>query len=151
MVGRPVAFHAMRGISAHSNGFQTCRSIHMLQILLGSIDAPGGFRFKPPYPRPIGAQPKPHGGCRPDAPLAGPHLGFLRGPEDLLLEEDGVTPQRIDRAFSWDAPMSSHGLMHMVISNVHARQPYGIDVLFCLLYTSPSPRDQRGSRMPSSA
>ena len=130
MVGRPVAFHAMRGISAHSNGFQTCRSIHMLQILLGSIDAPGGFRFKPPYPRPIGAQPKPHGGCKPDAPLAGPHLGFLRGPEDLLLEEDGVTPQRIDRAFSWDAPMSSHGLMHMVISNAHARQPYGIDVLF---------------------
>ena len=26
----------------------------------------------------------------------------------------------------------------------------GLD-LFCLLYTSPSPRDQRGSRMPSSA
>jgi len=24
-------------------------------------------------------------------------------------------------------------------------------VNFCLLYTSPSPRDQRGSRMPSSA
>ena len=28
--------------------------------------------------------------------------------------------------------------------------PYGI-VYRCLLYTSPSPRDQRGSRMPSSA
>ena len=28
----------------------------------------------------------------------------------------------------------------------HASQPSG-----CLLYTSPSPRDQRGSRMPSSA
>ena len=25
------------------------------------------------------------------------------------------------------------------------------DVRVCLLYTSPSPRDQRGSRMPSSA
>ena len=25
------------------------------------------------------------------------------------------------------------------------------DVITCLLYTSPSPRDQRGSRMPSSA
>ena len=25
------------------------------------------------------------------------------------------------------------------------------DYTFCLLYTSPSPRDQRGSRMPSSA
>ena len=30
MRGRPVSFHAMRGISAHSNGFQTCRSIHCL-------------------------------------------------------------------------------------------------------------------------
>ena len=29
---------------------------------------------------------------------------------------------------------------------------YAVNVfLFCLLYTSPSPRDQRGSRMPSSA
>ena len=26
-----------------------------------------------------------------------------------------------------------------------------VAVVFCLLYTSPSPRDQRGSRMPSSA
>ena len=28
---------------------------------------------------------------------------------------------------------------------------YWIDADGCLLYTSPSPRDQRGSRMPSSA
>jgi len=129
MIGRPVAFHAMRGISAHSNGFQTCRSIHLLQILLGSIDSPGGFRFKPPYPRPVSAQPKPHGGNKPNEPLSGPHLGFLRSPAELLINEDG-SPQRIDKAFSWDAPMSSHGLMHMVISNAHARDPYGIDVLF---------------------
>ena len=27
----------------------------------------------------------------------------------------------------------------------------GVGVTACLLYTSPSPRDQRGSRMPSSA
>ena len=27
----------------------------------------------------------------------------------------------------------------------------GQDVINCLLYTSPSPRDKRGSRMPSSA
>lgn len=130
MIGRPVSFHAMRGISAHSNGFQTCRAIHLMQILLGSIDCPGGFRFKPPYPRPFRAQPVPHGGGKPNTPLAGPQLGFLRGPEGLLLEEDGVTPQRIDKAYSWDAPMSSHGLMHMVIPNAHARDPYGIDVLF---------------------
>ena len=30
-----------------------------------------------------------------------------------------------------------------------SRQLYGLTI--CLLYTSPSPRDQRGSRMPSSA
>jgi anaerobic selenocysteine-containing dehydrogenase len=29
-VGRPVSFHAMRGLSAHSNGFQTARALHML-------------------------------------------------------------------------------------------------------------------------
>ena len=41
MIGRPVAMHAMRGISAHSNGFQTCRALHLLQMLLGAIDTPG--------------------------------------------------------------------------------------------------------------
>ena len=29
--------------------------------------------------------------------------------------------------------------------------PKEAEVIICLLYTSPSPRDQRGSRMPSSA
>ena len=29
--------------------------------------------------------------------------------------------------------------------------PVGTPCMACLLYTSPSPRDQRGSRMPSSA
>jgi anaerobic selenocysteine-containing dehydrogenase len=131
MIGRPVSFHAMRGISAHSNGFQSARALHLLQILIGSIDSPGGYRFKPPYPRPVAAQPRPHGRhphC--NEALPGPHLGFPEGPEQLLLEDDGVTPVRIDKAFSWDAPLSAHGLMHMVISNAHARDPYGIDVLF---------------------
>ena len=27
----------------------------------------------------------------------------------------------------------------------------GVNIMDCLLYTSPSPRDQRGARMPSSA
>ncbi|WP_424934401.1 molybdopterin oxidoreductase family protein [Amaricoccus macauensis] len=129
MTGRPVSFHAMRGISAHSNGFQTCRALHMLQILLGSVEVPGGFRFKPPYPKPIEAHPTPHCGFTPNQPLDGPHLGFVRGPEHLALKADG-TPARIDKAFSWENPMSAHGLMHMVISNAHAGDPYKIDTLF---------------------
>jgi len=129
MTGRPVSFHAMRGISAHSNGFQTCRALHVLQILLGTIEVPGGFRFKPPYPKPVSAHPKPHSGVNPGMPLNGPHLGFVQGPEDLALHDDG-TAVRIDKAFTWENPMSSHGLMHMVISNAHAGDPYKIDTLF---------------------
>ncbi|MCB1341345.1 MAG: molybdopterin-dependent oxidoreductase, partial [Pseudooceanicola sp.] len=129
MKGRPVSFHAMRGISAHANGFQTCRALHVLQILLGTVEVPGGFRFKPPYPKPAEAHPKPHVGMTPGKPLNGPHLGFVHGPDDLALKDDG-TPARIDKAFSWENPMSSHGLMHMVISNAHAGDPYKIDTLF---------------------
>ncbi len=129
MQGRPVSFHAMRGISAHANGFQTCRALHVLQILLGSVEVPGGFRFKPPYPKPATAHPKPHVGVTAGAPLNGPHLGFTQSPDDLALKEDG-SPARIDKAFTWENPMSSHGLMHMVISNAHAGDPYKIDTLF---------------------
>ncbi len=129
MIGRPVSFHAMRGISAHSNGFQTCRALHLLQIILGSVEVPGGFRFKPPYPKPPEAHPRPHAKPKPGAPLNGPHLGFVHGPDDLALDENG-TPARIDKAFSWENPMSVHGLMHMVISNAHAGDPYKIDTLF---------------------
>ena len=132
MIGRPVSMHAMRGISAHSNGFQTCRALHMLQLLLGSVEAPGGFRFKPPYPKPPHAHPKPAGRpdqVAPETPLGGAPLGYVLGPEDLIIGADG-SPQRIDKAYSWDAPMSAHGMMHMVISNAVAGDPYTVDVLF---------------------
>ena len=133
MIGRPVSFHAMRGISAHSNGFQTCRALHLLQVLIGSVDCPGGFRYKPPYPKPVDAHPRPHGrlvNVRPNTPLMGPHLGFPRGPEDLAINVEDGRANRIDKAFSWHAPLSAHGLMHMVISNAHAGDPYPIDTLF---------------------
>ncbi len=129
MTGRPVSFHSMRGISAHANGFQTCRALHVLQIILGTVEVPGGFRFKPPYPKPPEAHPKPHCGVTPGKPLNGPHLGFVHGPQDLALKDDG-SPARIDKAFSWENPMSAHGMMHMVISNAHAGDPYKIDTLF---------------------
>ncbi|WP_300515299.1 molybdopterin-dependent oxidoreductase [Aliiroseovarius sp.] len=129
MIGRPVSFHSMRGISAHSNGFQTCRALHVLQILLGSVEVPGGFRFKPPYPKPPEAHPRPHAGVTPGQPLDGPHLGYPLGPEHLLLDDEGRA-KRIDKAFTWENPMSAHGLMHMVISNAHAGDPYKIDTLF---------------------
>lgn len=130
IVGRPVAMHAMRGISAHSNGFHTCRAIHLLQVLLGSVECPGGFRFKPPFPKPIPPGPKPAGrGYAPMQRLSGMPLGFTTGPDDLQLELDG-TPIRIDKAYSWEAPLAAHGLMHMVITNAWKGDPYKIDTLF---------------------
>ncbi|MFM7346497.1 MAG: molybdopterin oxidoreductase family protein [Tagaea sp.] len=131
-IGRPVAMHAMRGISAHSNGFQTCRAIHILQILLGAIDTPGSWRYKSPFPRPCPPGPKPTGKpeqVAPGKPMGGMPLGFTLGPEDLLLDKSGK-PMRIDKAYSWEAPIAAHGLMHMVIANAWAGDPYEIDTLF---------------------
>ncbi|TIS80798.1 MAG: formate dehydrogenase, partial [Mesorhizobium sp.] len=134
MKGRPVSMHAMRGISAHSNGFHTCRAIHLLQVLLGTVDVPGGFRFKPPYPRCAPPGPKPAGkNVRPMTPLEGMPLGFVSGPDDLLVDEVG-TPIRIDKAYSWEAPLAAHGLMHSVIRNAWAGDPYPIDTL--MMYMS---------------
>ena len=132
MTGRPVAFHAMRGISAHSNGFQTCRALHVLQMLLGAVDVPGGFRYKAPFPKPAPPPQLPTG--RPDQieagqPMPGPPLGFPRGPEDLLVDGEG-RPARIDKAFSWEAPLAAHGMLHTVIRNAWAADPYPIDTLF---------------------
>jgi len=130
MVGRPVSMHAMRGISAHSNGFNTCKLIHILQVLLGSIDTPGGFRYKPPFPKHVVPGPKPTGKTsKANTPLGGMPLGFPTSPDDLLVDKNG-NPIRIDKAFSWDHPLSVHGLMHMVINNAWKGDPYKIDVLF---------------------
>ena len=44
VTGNPVAFHAMRGLAAHSNGFQTIRALSILMTVLGTIDPPRGLR-----------------------------------------------------------------------------------------------------------
>ena len=131
-IGRPVAMHAMRGVSAHSNGFQSCRAIHFLQALLGSMDCPGGHLAKPPYPKHPPAVPKPATRSAAGHPLSAPPLGIPRGPEDLAIDEQGQ-PLRIDHAFSWDAPLSAHGAMHMVIANAARKNPYPIDTLLIFM------------------
>ena len=55
----------------------------------------------------------------------------------------GQCPQDLDTAENIDShdPVKQ---THKVMQNIQ-------QLISCLLYTSPSPRDQRGSRMPSSA
>ena len=131
-LGRPVSMHAMRGISAHSNGFQTCRAIHLLQALLGTIDCPGGHLAKPPYPKHIAPPVKPARSAAANTPLTSPPLGFPTSPEDLVIDDEGK-PLRIDKAYSWDAPIANHGLMHMVIHNAVKGDPYPIDTLMLFM------------------
>ena len=133
MIGRPVGMHAMRGISAHSNGFHTCRAIHLLQMLLGAIDTPGVLRYKSPYPTPdpAGAEAgraRAPGRC-PASRCRARRSASRRRRRICWSMRDG-TPRRIDKAFSWEAPLAAHGLMHMVIRNAWAGDPYPIDTLF---------------------
>ena len=135
VTGNPVAFHAMRGLAAHSNGFQTIRSLAILMSLLGTIDRPGGFRHKVPFPRPIppcAKTPKGPEGVRPNMPLDGMALGWPAEPDDLFVDEKGE-PVRIDKAFSWEHPLAVHGLMHNVITNAWRGDPYTIDTLLIFM------------------
>jgi sulfite dehydrogenase (quinone) subunit SoeA len=135
VTGNPVAFHAMRGLAAHSNGFQTTRALAILMSLLGTIDRPGGFRHKAPFPRAIPPSAKPPNNpaaVQPDTPLAGMPLGWPASPDDLFVDADGK-PVRLDKGFSWEHPLSVHGLMHNVITNAWRGDPYRIDTLFIFM------------------
>lgn len=132
MTGRPVSMHAMRGISAHSNGFHTCRALHVLQLLLGAVDTPGSFRYQPPFPKPIPPPNRPGKTRQPNGALDAAPLGFVHSPEDLVVDADGQ-PRRIDHAFSWAYPLSAHGMMHTVIRNAWAGDPYKIDTLMMFM------------------
>src|SRR6202020_1611437 len=117
----------------HSNGFPTCRAIHVLQMLIGAVDTPGSSRYKTPYPKPIPGGSAPGGKARnADGSLAGLPLGFPKGPEDLLVDAAGE-PLRIDRAYSWEAPLAAHGLMHLAIGEAHAQTHQKIDTLFIFM------------------
>ena len=71
------------------------------------------------------------------------------GPEALTLNdrpspEPGPGEVRVDVVASC--------INYRDLTTVENPEPRGIPYpMSCLLYTSPSPRDQRGSRMPSSA
>ena len=135
VTGNPVAFHAMRGLAAHSNGFHTIRALGILMSLLGTIDRPGGFRHKAPFPRPIppcARTPNDERAVKPNHPLDGMPLGWPSDPDDLFVNDDG-SPVRIDKAFSWEYPLSVHGLMHNVVTNAWRGDPYRIDTLLVFM------------------
>ena len=64
------------------------------------------------------------------------------------IEED---PERAVLLYEEAAKLEKYSAMTS-LANIISKGQYGTTKdMSCLLYTSPSPRDQRGSRMPSSA
>jgi len=135
VTGNPVSFHSMRGLAAHSNGFHSIRALSILMTLLGTIDRPGGFRHKAPFPRPIppcAKTPDHPSAIKPNTPLDGMALGWPAEPDDLFVDDDN-NPVRIDKAFSWEYPLSVHGMMHNAITNAWRGDPYKIDTLLIFM------------------
>ena len=70
----------------------------------------------------------------------------LKGDDTLILATD---PDREGEAISWHVEEVLR--QRKALKDVNVSRVVFHEITNCLLYTSPSPRDQRGSRMPSSA
>ncbi|MBL8273677.1 MAG: molybdopterin-dependent oxidoreductase, partial [Xanthomonadales bacterium] len=112
--------------------FQTCRALHVLQLLLGAVETPGSFRFQPPYPKSVPPANRPGKSRRADGSLDAAPLGYPRSPQDLLVDAQGK-PRRIDHAFGWQYPLAIHGMLHTVIRNAWAGDPHPIDTLMLFM------------------
>ena len=65
----------------------------------------------------------------------------------LIVEDDFVIAESLGNELShWNYEVSIAKQFDNILEEFKTAEPE-----LCLLYTSPSPRDQRGSRMPSSA
>ena len=76
-------------------------------------------------------------------------LDQLKGKKVMLVNTAsacGLTPQYkgLQELYSKYGP-------DRFVDEIFLKIPFHLIITICLLYTSPSPRDQRGSRMPSSA
>ena len=75
-------------------------------------------------------------------------LPLIKGAEALADDLAGVDDG--DKA-TWIVLAQEVAQLQCLTAGQHRDQNAELVVGVCLLYTSPSPRDQRGSRMPSSA
>ncbi|VAW53255.1 Anaerobic dimethyl sulfoxide reductase chain A, molybdopterin-binding domain [hydrothermal vent metagenome] len=59
-------------------------------------------------------------------------LGWPADPDDLFVDDEGQ-PIRLDKAFSWEHPLSVHGLMQNAITNAWRGDPYSIDTMMIFM------------------
>ena len=91
-----------------------------------------------------------------DAPEINDYLDFLEAKvktieRQLRMTREYFTIDDVQKEFLGDKPKSK-GMFHFFEEQLEQIKTVKSELTYnCLLYTSPSPRDQRGSRMPSSA
>eukprot|EP00829_Urostomides_striatus_P002076 TRINITY_DN1222_c0_g1_i3.p1 TRINITY_DN1222_c0_g1~~TRINITY_DN1222_c0_g1_i3.p1 ORF type:complete len:158 (-),score=53.72 TRINITY_DN1222_c0_g1_i3:18-491(-) len=77
------------------------------------------------------------------------------GEKKIFVEKVDIVPITLKGAYTVSASQWNKVTLTIMAPNLTiisaSKQKKDAMFLFCLLYTSPSPRDQRGSRMPSSA
>ncbi len=140
--GALVALNALRSASA---------ALHV--VLFEPASTPGqGIAYATPWPEHLLNVPAGKMTGLPDQPG-----DFL----DFLLQADAVPGvSRAELADTFVARRHYAAYLQQRLEQAQAQSPARLQVVHeavvalhpnCLLYTSPSPRDQRGSRMPSSA
>ena len=85
----------------------------------------------------------------PDAPKHAPQVGPLN--PTTMYGKTKVTGERLAMNYWKQYGVDVRGIRYPGLISYKAPAGGGTTDYACLLYTSPSPRDQRGSRMPSSA
>ena len=94
-----------------------------------------------------------------------PNSGVIIGDDSVMIIEAQATPRLANKVIEKVRSVTDKPITHVVLNHYHAVRVLGASAfnaqqiimsdaarsMVCLLYTSPSPRDQRGSRMPSSA
>ena len=91
-----------------------------------------------------------------------PEVGYANLTMAAIAERAGTTKTALYRRWSSKAELVHEAAFPTtpsaldtpegdIVGDIRAMIAAARDVFTCLLYTSPSPRDQRGSRMPSSA
>lgn len=106
---RPAGIDFKRGAAAHKGGFNTCFAIHLINLLVGAIDVPGGQR---------GVNPQ------------GPYWSAETGPDGLLVPSDVITkynkpypgrqakiPEHLDLQELFPAALFTRGLYPWGIDN----------------------------------
>ena len=69
----------------------------------------------------------------------------------LQIPKGAIVWFKVEKYLKYEVAQIIHKVYYYQRNKIYCEKSESEQDIICLLYTSPSPRDQRGSRMPSSA